>query len=237
MLPVSESARTRVRDAIERVWTSNQQGVASLSMAWVEYEAELDRYGGEVAIPATERLFDSSSCFALVAVTPEVSANRSSRLGRAILATLTALHTLIGTCGGVCAFARTYTDSYLLAQQMDEAQRRATIRSFDVHAGSDLDPMREYLEYAWEQLELGEPLSPALDNYREALVQYRRDIEALLPTGCVAVRGRTLTDWAVAGPRLGSSIVHMTNNRLGVAIPEEAYVAHLIHRVFDAAER
>lgn len=235
LLPVSECERVRIRDLVERAWAARHTD--GFSAAWVEYEPELDRYGGEAAMPVAERLFEESSRFALAAVTPEVSADRSARLGRAMLATLTAMHELVGTREGVAAFARTYADTYILTQRTDEARRSVVTRSFDVNAALDFDSIRQYLECAWEQMEEGDPLLPMLDSYREALLRYRRDIEALLPTGCVAVRGRPIWDWTVAASWLGTSLIHMTNNRLGISIPEETYVAHLIHRVFDAAER
>lgn len=235
MLPVAECERARIRELVERAWALQRS--EGFSAAWVEYEPELDRYGGEAAMPAAERLFEASSRFALAAVTPGVSADRSIRLGRAMLATLTALHSLVGTRDGVGAFARSYADTYILTQRPSEARRSAVTRSFDANAALDFDSIQQYLECAWEQLEEGEPLLPALDSYREALIRYRWDIEALLPTGCVAVRGRPIRDWTIAASMLGASMIHMTNNRLGISIPEETYVAHLIHRVFDAAER
>jgi len=80
----------------------------------------------------------------------------------------------------------------------------------------------------------GEPLSEALDLYRDGLLEVRGHFDELYDAGRLS-RGQpepfTTREQAVVA--ICSSYVHMMNNRLGITIQEESYLAYLILRTLQ----
>jgi thiopeptide-type bacteriocin biosynthesis protein len=238
--PAEDRWRQYLVDAVKEKWASYRacqpaRSVKGSDVAWVDYNPEVDRYGGSAAIAVAEKLFEASSRLALATVTLDVSSDRASRLGRSTLATLTAIHTFMSDRQAATQFAKGYALSYLTAQLPKADERDALIRSFDMTLESEQVPMREYLEYAWQQLSLGHSLTPPLDRYRDALLQYCASVQLMVVAGLVAVRGESLRTWDAAVRYLAPSMIHMTNNRLGVSIAEESYVTTGIHRALNVA--
>ncbi|HEU0052564.1 MAG TPA: lantibiotic dehydratase C-terminal domain-containing protein, partial [Longimicrobium sp.] len=63
------------------------------------------------------------------------------------------------------------------------------------------------------------------------LVPVREEFRALLDDGRLLMRGSApYTDWDTAVQAIVSSYVHMMNNRLGISLQEESYLAYLIMR-------
>jgi hypothetical protein len=46
----------------------------------------------------------------------------------------------------------------------------------------------------------------------------------------------TPASWTSAAHALAPSLVHMTSNRLGISIVEEAFLAFLLHRALEAGD-
>jgi len=227
-----------VRTAIDASWMTyfRQQGphaVPGRDLQWLNYEPELDRYGGQMAMPIAERLFDHSTTLACELLTPQVSMDRSIRLGRAMLATLTALHTFLHRKESVRQFARWYSQNYLLTQRMDDLERHRLTQAFDANLLPDIEGMREHLLHAWHLLSEHQPLFPTLDSYREALEDYRNNMGKLLGERDIVQHSQPLNGWRRAAWSFGTSMIHMTNNRLGVTITEESYIMHGLRHLLD----
>ena len=226
---VAEAPRDNV--AAVRTWPDtplvDDPRVAALW--WIPYVPEVDRYGGPAAIGVAERVFEASSDAALALLDGLGAQSRAGRLGRALLAMLVTAHACFDGRAAVAAFARRYGTGYLRAAAGGAADRvapweRAFAQGFTRQAGT----LAAHVEAAWACLHDGGSL-PGLDAFAAALSDARTTLARLCAAGAVVVPDTPARTWAACAPYLVPSFAHMTNNRLGVTIPEEAYLAHLLH--------
>ena len=75
----------------------------------------------------------------------------------------------------------------------------------------------------------GEPL----DQYVAALFSARTKLRAALSDQTLIRDGRPLRNHPRSLDSIVASYVHMTNNRLGLSVPEEAHIAHLVERALN----
>jgi hypothetical protein len=92
------------------------------------------------------------------------------------------------------------------------------------------------VEEAWDRLEIGASLNETLDAYGTAMQPVRDALHNLYTNGAVLDRDTPIPSWFGCVRKILPSLMHMTSNRLGVSIPAEAYLAHLVWRVL-AEER
>jgi len=81
-----------------------------------------------------------------------------------------------------------------------------------------------------EKLDLAEPPSPGFDRYWRSMRTARDDLWRLCVSGRVAFSDVGSPRWGECIARIAPSYIHMMNNRLGVSIVEEVYLAELIER-------
>lgn len=204
-------------------------------VAGVPYEPETARYGGPEGVLLAEEFFCLSSEAALDLLRGTRRDERSSRLGKALLAMVVLVHVFRGSREGAGEFAHVYGTGYLRALVPDEERRGELARAFGGGFEQQADTLTAYVEEAWSRLDSGDPLSDALDRYRAGLEEVRGRFGALLDAGRLVLSGAVVTEWERAVAGIVSSYVHMMNNRLGVAIQEESYLAYLIHRSLGGA--
>jgi thiopeptide-type bacteriocin biosynthesis protein len=195
----------------------------------VEYEPETVRYGGPDALPVAEHLFQGSSD-AACDLLARMGAERSSRLGKGLLATVIAIHVFCETRERGTTFAETYSTSYLRALAREEEGRDTFISAFDRGFEQQADTLIEYVDEVWSRMDEGEELSPTLDTYAEGLRERRAELKALFGEGRVQVGGQPTDDWQRVVSGIVPSYVHMMNNRLGITIQEESYLGYLVTR-------
>ncbi len=210
-------------------------GAGVSHVAAVPYEPETARYGGPEGVLLAEAFFHLSSEAALALLRGTRRDERASRLGKALLATVVLVHAFRGSRDGAGEFARAYGTGYLRALVPDGERREQLTRAFGGGFEQQAETLTAYVEEAWSRLESGDPLSAALDRYRAGLEEVRGRFGALLDAGRLAQSGAVLTEWEGAVAAIASSYVHMMNNRLGVTIQEESYLAYLIHRSLGGA--
>jgi thiopeptide-type bacteriocin biosynthesis protein len=250
---LQEQLRARYPDVVfERpdvppmpVWPSGAPGAAEpekregpvriTHAALIEYEPEIDRYGGPDAILVAERMFEVSSEAACALLQKTSRTERSSRLGKGLLTMVELMHVF---SGGDRAFAsrwaNQYNLGYLRGVARDEEARGAWLGAFDSGYGSQADTLGEYVEEVWSRMDEGEPLSDALDLYRDGLLEVRGHLRGLFDAGRVVAPMEPFAGWEQAVGGICSSYLHMTNNRLGITIQEESYLAYLILRTLQS---
>jgi hypothetical protein len=153
---------------------------------------------------------------------------RAGRLGRGMLAMLATLHACFDGRRAAAAAARRYGAGYLGAPagrptSGSDASEVAFAQAFHRQAAA----LHASVESGWTQLESGTPL-PGLEAFSEALGAARTRLTSLCAAGEVEVSGVTTRTWATCAPRIVPSYMHMMNNRMGVSVPEESYLAHVI---------
>jgi thiopeptide-type bacteriocin biosynthesis protein len=211
-------------------WTSEGGTGRITHAARIEYEPETDRYGGPAGVRLAEKFFEVSSD-AAYALLKKTGAERSSRLGKGLLATAVLVHTFAKDRLHGREFAHQYGINYLRAMIRDDEARGAWLGAFGSGYEQQAATLVEYVEEVWSRLDEGESLSEALDAFAEGTRRVREEFRALLEAGELA-RGpeMPLETWEQAVASIVSSYIHMMNNRLGVTIQEESYLAYLIAR-------
>ena len=201
-------------------------GEAVHEIAWSPYEPELDRYGGPAGVAVAERLFEDSSRLAL-ALVPEIpSQDRSARLGKALLSILALVHVFVGDRAAAAATMWRYGDDYLRQLVPDPDHHSRLFRNFEQGLSRQADTLGAYVEAAWSALEEGRGLPAAMARYKSQVEATRERLRRLCDRHrLLAPNGEPWTHWRPAAASIFPSYLHMTNNRLGVSIQEEAYLA------------
>ena len=196
------------------------------------YEPETERYGGPDGLRVSEQHFVDSSRATLALLRKVQPEDRSSRLGKALLAQLVLLHTFLPDRSEAADLGRRFGMSYLRRRAGNPEQQQRWIEDFERGFDRQSDRLSQYVEVAWDALTTGAPLTPELDAF---LLDLRRTRDALhtLSTGAKLMDGRGNTTWEACVQWLLPSYLHMKNNRLGINLREECYLAVLIHRTLD----
>ena len=200
-------------------------------VARVEYEPETDRYGGPEGVRLAERFFEHSSEAAYALLKKTHPTERPSRLGKGLLTMVVLAHAFNGSREKAADFAHQYGINYLRSIVRDEGGRGAWLDAFGSGFDQQAENLGAYVDEVWERMDEGEELSEALDAYRDGLKEVHARFTALHEEGKLVRGGQTPFDnlqQAVWG--ITSSYWHMMNNRLGVTIQEESYLAYLIMR-------
>lgn len=222
--------------ACRRLVSSLEETLASertLHLEWIPYEPEYARYGGRPGVDAAEQLFHLTSELALDLFGEEDGLERSARLGKAALAALVLAHAFGPRRGELIQFFRFYASGYVRTLIVDPARRREMEARFTRGLERQQARVRDLFTEAWVRLEEGQPLPAPFEGLRRGLAPVRDRLFLLARENRL---GPTVPEDGIgsAVSALLPSYVHMTNNRLGIAPPEEAYLAHLMAVVLDA---
>jgi thiopeptide-type bacteriocin biosynthesis protein len=203
-------------------------------LADIEYEPETDRYGGPLGVRMAERFFEHSS-EAAYALLQKTSAERSSRLGKGLLSMVVLMHVFCTGRAHARAFANNYGEAYLRGVARSEEGRNAWLGAFGSGYDQQAANLGAYVDEVWERMDEGDELSEALDAYAEGLREVRGRFRELFDAGELTRGADTpsLETWETAVGAIVSSYVHMMNNRLGISIQEESYLAYLCMRALD----
>jgi thiopeptide-type bacteriocin biosynthesis protein len=205
------------------------RGNAGVDPREVPYEPELSRYGGEAGIGIAEDQFalSSETVIELIANDPEWSYD--SILGSAIQLHLGFIiaqgYTLEQARNFYVRLEASSLEFLFPRSQVDHdgetvrATVAAFVRAFETQR-HEIVPMHEAV---WEAVRTGDAGDdPAFARWLEG----NRAIAARL--SAAGPLGPSTSPFGIRG-----SYLHMTNNRLGVAIRDEAFLAYLIRRSLD----
>ena len=131
-------------------------------------------------------------------------------------------------------WAQSYQLGYLSTIAGSAGRRTRWVADFEHGYERQTATLTAYIEDAWTRLETGDTLTDDLDLFRVCMIRHRDRFADLCATHQISLAA-TAPSFAKAAARIVSSYVHMNNNRLGVSIPEEAYLAHIIHRSLAAS--
>jgi thiopeptide-type bacteriocin biosynthesis protein len=221
LLPTDDQAS---RALIELVTKGGTVRGGSPRWRQVPYVPELDRYGGREAIFIAERIFDASTSLAMEDLNPDVSADKALRLGRGLIAMVSTAFAVYQRPNEVAAFMEHYSRNFLHSMTPEE-HRGAVRQAFDTAQLRQAEDLAPVLSGLFEQLVQSEPITPQIDRYLAIMKVASSELEQL----CVQSRLRTSVkvfhDWNECSRTLCASYVHMMSNRLGINIPDEAFLA------------
>ena len=196
-----------------------------LSWRWVRYVPETERYGGPWGVEVAERMSTHSS-MAVLSWLAEMKADRSvTRPGLGLGAMLSALGAFFPERQAAVSLARTYSDACLAMYSngvpaLAEKWRHAFEDSFRKQA----DKFHEIVEAYWNGASIDR-----FDGYEDALREVRALLVRAVADGRIDRRGRVLSEYEALS-LLVPSYIHMTSNRLGLSIADEAFLAYAIRR-------
>jgi|JI81BgreenRNA_FD_contig_31_3977836_length_1462_multi_4_in_0_out_0_2 thiopeptide-type bacteriocin biosynthesis protein len=221
-----------VRCLIEQAVSSAaaDDSLPSLSIRWRVYEPEVERYGGPAALRVAECMFERSSALALSLLdgVGEESAGRGRRLGRALICMVILARTAIEERSGVADFFGYYGRAYL-GTFASGPQAERHLGRFSAAYDAQSQTLTTFVADVLERIDVAEALGAAFDEYQRAALDYVKALRELAEAGHVKV-GSTMFPPEAAFRRILPSIMHMHNNRLGVSIPMESYLAILAER-------
>lgn len=228
---LEDAVRPGLMNHVRTAWPwPGQNGASAGRLQWTRYEPELARYGGEGAIDLAEACFESSSRLAFV-MTRKLDADvRASRLGKGLLAMLVLVHAFTPDRGRAALFARLYRSRYLRALAREEGRDVPWREAFDAGYERQAGMLRDVTSEVWDRLAAGEPLLSELDAFRADLTSVREGLERRCAAGRVRTHEEARSSFEQAVSWIAPSFVHMMNNRVGVNLAEETYLAHLIAR-------
>ncbi|HEX8696017.1 MAG TPA: thiopeptide-type bacteriocin biosynthesis protein [Longimicrobium sp.] len=202
-------------------------------LAEIEYEPETDRYGGPEGVRMAERFFEHSSEAAYALLHKTSPKDRSSRLGKGLLTMVVLMHVFCRDRGHAVRLGRSYGEGYLRSVAREEQGRSAWLSAFGSGYDQQAENLGAYVEEVWARMDEGEELSEALDRYRDGLIEVRGRFAELVEAGRLGREGEVFATWEHAVGAIVSSYMHMMNNRLGITIQEESYLAYLSMRALE----
>lgn len=200
---------------------------ANNTWRWVRYEPEYGRYGGRLGVELAEWHFEVSSATVLELLSRHAP-TRTGRLGMSIQLAIVLCASFVDDDEDIVDFFTEYRDFWRRGYGLGGDPEPA----YDGAYGRLADRLRPQVAAVLAATRTESPdQGPALSGWPRHCHLLRRRVTALVRGGgyeshhqreAVVVRdpGRALRE-------LLPSFVHMTNNRLGVSIAEEAYLAHL----------
>jgi thiopeptide-type bacteriocin biosynthesis protein len=184
------------------------------SFAYDEYEPEYVKYGGEAGLAVSEAHFEASSDAALSVLQSEKS--RAATRAQAALVLVDALAArLVPSAADRRRAYAAWRDHWLAP--LPQAERQRWLDYFAERSGRGASAAAAQL--ADDTLRSG-PLSAVLDRWAAHLAETARTLAALEGQGRLYV----------SRARLAQSYAHLLCNRLGLAVPQEAFLLHLLHR-------
>jgi thiopeptide-type bacteriocin biosynthesis protein len=187
---------------------------------YIRYEREYDRYAGPAGVELAEWHFEVSSDVVLRLLATTNAHVRSILLGQSVQLMLVLCLELLGDDHRVARFLARYRDHWELAYGEDVVAG---------HAGYDrlYRRMADRLFRRVQAIRASMRDTPGPDGQptlleRQWIAHCRQLRRRLRVLGPAPDPGTALL------PKLLSSYVHMTNNRLGVSVLEEAYLAHVV---------
>lgn len=211
----------------------------------VPYVPELDRYGGELAMPIAHIIAESSSDLALGLLSREARVALSTRVTIAFCVFLLVLREFSPLLRDAVLTATRHSDGYsrLLARSLssvnleDEALTLQRIRlchyqSFQ-NQHTTLSKMTSALwEHGVSVLE-----DELLAQFAGTLSRGALELKKLFDSRALRFGPQQLTDWSSASSYLATSYMHLACNRIGISIREEAHVAGLVEQSLRGLDR
>jgi thiopeptide-type bacteriocin biosynthesis protein len=197
-------------------------------LEWIAYEPELARYGGAFAMAVAEEIFCASSDTAIELLARVRSSEKGRRLGQALAVMIVTAHAFCPDRELTGRFFEHYHRSYLKAivRDLPETENAVTM-AFDEAFERQSAMLRDYVEQIWFCLSNGESVSEPLDAYNATLVAQRPALRELWSSGRFPIQPRFKTDWNASLNLVVPSYIHMMNNRIGVSVREETYLARV----------
>jgi thiopeptide-type bacteriocin biosynthesis protein len=196
-------------------------------LRWFPHEPEASRYGGKRGLEVAERFFCYSSKAALRFLETCRGKENPIRLGKGLLAMVALLHSFLDTREQAYSLMRQHKTEYLENIPENEEQKIKLEEHFKEGYNRQRNTLSAYVSETWTRLDMGSSLPPTLNDYYKNICSLSDDFDKLLNNGELMWNGKSLGERDKGTGLIIRTYIHMMNNRLGIPIPEEAYLSHL----------
>ncbi|QBD82992.1 lantibiotic biosynthesis protein [Ktedonosporobacter rubrisoli] len=212
------------------------------SLHYIDYEPEYNRYGGREGVEVAEWHFEKSSEIVLKLISSTNLHVRTILLGLSIQLTLPLCFGLLEDEQRVIKFLTNYESHWLENYHKDSSSSAATFEKKFMRMSSRLQQrIAEIRSYALQ--DKLETLTSVERAWIEHIRELRERIDILVAARKLIFQDRVQNRAFIpelplqAYNILLGSYVHMTNNRLGVLILDEIYLAYLQRRALEEAQK
>jgi len=200
---------------------------------WVEYEPEIERYGGEYAIKVAEEYFNYSSNFCIELLEGITRGNNSQRLGKGLIATNLIIYCFTESRELGLQLAKQYHRGYLSAFSAQDRVKEDMLEMFENGFDKQAQNLVEFNNNLWGVLEEKGELPENFRRFIDNLNVIKNKL-AQLDSEDKLINDQKEMNLFQKYFRIVPSYIHMMNNRLGISIPEESYISFLITKALQA---
>lgn len=206
-----------------------EQLLPDMDLRWIPYEPEIARYGGPAGIAIAEDFFHQSSQTSLQLISQFLGKGQGARLGKGLLAMVVLIHAFYNERAEAAHFFHNYSTGYLKSRVRNPELQTHWRNKFQQGFDKQSAMLAAYVNETWKRLDANAPVTPVLDAYYRQMETSKTRFASAFEAGDLRQQDDTpFTDWHNATRAIISSYVHMMNNRLGINIEDETYLAYLI---------
>lgn len=238
--------RDTVRPAFERYIARSDRGVPFAEpldsdseqvehgpLRWIPYEPETERYGGDKGLTVAEDFFSFSSETVVELLKKRGTGDGSGRLAKGLVSMLILVHVFIGNLRDAAVFLDRYSRAYLAGIGDNEDARIYCSRLFDEGFSSQLHVLMSWVETILQALAEGVEFEEPWGLFSKKTCAMKSALEALYKNSMIVIGDRPASSFQEIIAMLLPSYIHMMNNRLGIPILNESYLASLLNKSFS----
>lgn len=196
---------------------------------WAPYEPEYDRYGGIAGVELAERFFNTSSQMSMEMLNQIEGKGESARQGKGLIATLILTYAFIQDSQQLSQFHSSYCTTYLKNWIKYDALS-GVLQQYEHHFEEQKEVLFPFMQAIIAALDGGESLPGTPGAFYKEFQAIRDECIFLFEEKRLELKKKEIVGWEASMQSLLRSYVHMTNNRLGLSIPDETYLAYIISR-------
>jgi thiopeptide-type bacteriocin biosynthesis protein len=218
----ARALRDRMREYAD-AWVAAEPG---RRVETVAYEPEEDRYGGSDAMALSERSFSESTTLAARWIEMGAIAAPEARLGLALAALVAGLHSLDGDRRMLSERAERYSKGYLRVVTSEDGVQKDLRDTFDASLDRQRPRLTAIVTALLDAFDAGEVFDEALFAYASRLRALVASLRSLAAAARLHGPGAVAPDFRTEA--IIFSHLHMTSNRLGISIVDEAFLGSIV---------
>ena len=200
---------------------------------FIEYEPEVERYGGISGMKISEDYFYYSSRIVIKLLGLIKNGDKSERLGKGLFVMLMLLFVFTDSKEKALAIMANYSSGYLRLISRDKSRENYLKNIYQTGYEKQKNNLNELVINIWGALERGNEFDDEISEYYNMLLSIKKSLNKKVDEGILRQGENKFKNYDDILKIILPSYIHMMNNRMGISMPEEAYLATLINSVFQ----